>query len=267
MESTEESAVQDFLEILEEHRKNCERQGKYVEAEIAKNRLEELKLHEENRRREAMRSRQIAERLGVEEAHMLEFQQFNAVWDKKMTEYEQHAEDLIQAMKERHASELREYQRVLMSKEIKPKFSRDLLNLRKIQETLAKQKDYAEAHKMKLKADALEAWEIEKWQSARQQDLITKETKFKHSKEGELIALQKRIQSGREEQKKQRHQDLERLLQRYQNVKAELEAQQNLERVRMEKIAQTGLLASGGTSKKSMRRSSSRTGNGVGFDD
>ena len=47
---SEDTAVADFLEILEEHRKNCERQGKYVEAEIAKNRLEELKLHEENRR-------------------------------------------------------------------------------------------------------------------------------------------------------------------------------------------------------------------------
>lgn len=44
----EDTAVQDFLQILEEHRKNCERQGKYVEAEIAKNRLEELKLHEHN---------------------------------------------------------------------------------------------------------------------------------------------------------------------------------------------------------------------------
>ena len=42
----EDSAVQDFLDILEEHRKNCENEGKYVEAEIAKNRLEELKLHE-----------------------------------------------------------------------------------------------------------------------------------------------------------------------------------------------------------------------------
>ena len=51
MQATEDSAVQDFLQILEEHRKNCERQGKYVEADIAKNRLEELKLHEENRRR------------------------------------------------------------------------------------------------------------------------------------------------------------------------------------------------------------------------
>jgi len=61
-----------------------------------------------------------------------------------------------------------------------------------------------------LKADALEAWELEKWHNQRQQDLLLKESKFKHSKQQELIALQKRIQSGREEQKKQRHQDLER---------------------------------------------------------
>jgi len=96
---SEDSAVQDFLQILEEHRKNCERQGKYVEAEIAKNRLEELREHEENRRREAMRSRQIAERLGVEEAHMLEFQQFNTLWDKRMAEFEQKSYDLDEAMR------------------------------------------------------------------------------------------------------------------------------------------------------------------------
>lgn len=48
---------------------------------------------------EAMRSRQIAERLGVEEAHMLEFQQFNAVWDKKMADYEKNAAELVVAMK------------------------------------------------------------------------------------------------------------------------------------------------------------------------
>lgn len=56
MDITEDAAVQDFLEILEEHRKNCEKQGKYVEADIAKNRLEELKLHEENRRRVCLAS-------------------------------------------------------------------------------------------------------------------------------------------------------------------------------------------------------------------
>ena len=236
----EDTAVQDFLQILEEHRKNCEKQGKYVEAEIAKNRLEELKLHEENRRREAMRSRQIAERLGVEEAHMLEFQQFNIVWDKKMAEYEHHAQELVEAMKERHASELRDFQSTLLQKQQRPKFSRELLNLRRIQEHLAKQKDYTEAHKIKLKCDALEAWELEKWQNSKQQEMFQREAKFKHQKQQELIALQKRIHTGREEQKKQRQMDLERLLQRYQNVKSELEAQQNLERIRAERMSASG---------------------------
>jgi hypothetical protein len=109
---------------------------------------------------------------------------------------------------------------------------------------------------MKLKADALEAWELEKWHSQRQQDLLGKEAKFKTAKQSELQALQKRIQTGREEQKKQRHQDLERLLQRYQNVKAELEAQQNLERIRMEKLVQSGALTTKKPKKKKTGRSS-----------
>ncbi|CAM9553649.1 unnamed protein product, partial [Heterosigma akashiwo] len=237
MDTTEDSAVQDFLQILEEHRRNCERQGKYVEADIAKNRLEELKMHEENRRKEAMRSRQIAERLGVEEAHMLEFQQFNMVWDRKMENYEQHAQDLILSMKERHAAELRQFQQKLLDNQPRPKFSRELLDLRRIQEHLAKGKDYQEAHKIKLKSDALEAWEVEKWRNQKQQEMLQREAKFKHGKQQELIALQKRVQTGREEQKKQRQMDLERLLQRYQNVKSELEAQQNLERIRAERMS------------------------------
>jgi hypothetical protein len=81
-----------FAKILEEHRKNCEQEGKYVEAEIAKNRLEELKTHEDNRQKESMRARQIADKLGIEEAHKLEFEQFEGSWKKKIDDYEGHSE-------------------------------------------------------------------------------------------------------------------------------------------------------------------------------
>jgi hypothetical protein len=63
---------------------------------------------------------------------------------------------------------------------------------------------------MKLKADALEAWELERFQNLKQQEVFQKEAKYKQSKQAELLALQKRVQTGREEQKKQRHMDLER---------------------------------------------------------
>ena len=94
---------------------------------------------------------------------------------------------------------------------------------------------YHEAHRIKLRADQLEAWELEKLRNKTQQGMYAKEARFTQKQAQELGALAKRIQTGREEQKKQRQLDLERLLQRYQNVKSELEAQQNLERVRADK--------------------------------
>mmetsp|Transcript_29230 Transcript_29230/g.76744 ORF Transcript_29230/g.76744 Transcript_29230/m.76744 type:complete len:213 (+) Transcript_29230:301-939(+) len=207
-----------------------------------------------------MRSRQIAERLGVEEAHMLEFQQFNALWDKRMAEFEQKSLDLEEAMKERHANELMEYIRQAQQEPLrKPKFSKELLNLRSIQQTLAKQKDYGEAHKIKVKADNLEAFELEKMRNQHQMKLSTVVEKFKAKQSAEILALRKRVQTGRDEQKKQRQLDLERLLQRYQNVKSELESQQNIERIRAEKFMGYQVSSKTGTSQVASRQGSAAT--------
>ena len=84
--------------ILEQHRAECEANHMYVEAEVATRRLQELRAHEVSdqaaesdrhldrlvvllacrvqvkRRKEAYRSRHIAEKLDVEEAHLLEIE-------------------------------------------------------------------------------------------------------------------------------------------------------------------------------------------------
>lgn len=44
MDMPENGKVEDYLAVLEEHRRNCEREGNFVEAEMAKNRIEELRL-------------------------------------------------------------------------------------------------------------------------------------------------------------------------------------------------------------------------------
>ena len=254
------AAVAEFVQILEEHKKTCEREGKYIEADIAKKRLEELRQHEENRRQEGTRSRQIAQRLGVEEAHMLEFQQFNSMWDRKMKEYEQRAGELLEAMRQRHMLDLREFQNKLQeAPELKPKHSKDLLDLRRIQVTLAKQGDYTEAQKVKVQADALEMAEIDRSRQEREQQVLGTEGKLLHRQEQELKALRQRIQSGAEEQRQARQQDLERLLQRYHNVKSELESQQNAERVRQQKGMSKYSQASGTSGMSGMSARGSRT--------
>lgn len=65
--------IEEFLEILEEHQKNCEAEGKYVEAEMAKNRIVELKMRQEHNIREQLKQKQLKERMEVEEAHLMEF--------------------------------------------------------------------------------------------------------------------------------------------------------------------------------------------------
>ena len=253
MNETQESAIADFLQILEEHRKNCEQQGKYVEAEVAKKRFDELKSHEANRRRESMKAQQVKERLGVEEAHMLEYQQFNSQWDQKCKDYETQSQNQMNAMKERHLDELKEFQQKLLEKQQKPKFSPVLLNYRKIEEHLARSKNYNDAHKVKAKADRMEAKETEQWNKMKQKEMFQQESQFKAAKRQELSALQKRIKTGREEQSKRRQIALGKLMQRYRNVSNELLQTQRLEQRCAEKEGVAlGVLSS--ADRKSFRR-------------
>ena len=69
---------------------------------------------------------------------------------------------------------------------------------------------------------------------------------------------------GREEQKKQRQLDLERLLQRYQNVKSELESQQNIERIRAEKFMGYHMTAKAQSQQGASRQGSSASLGGDG---
>lgn len=233
----DEHAIQDFLEVLEKHRVDCEKSGKYEEAELARTRLEQLRQHEENRRRNELRSQQLAERLGVEEAHMSELQEFNEIWDRKSAEFEAHAGNLKNTLSDRHKQE---HQSCLekLRRDVEPRtprWSKDLLNLRKIQETLAKMKKYAEAEKTKVQADKVEEHEHAQWKGKREGKIAAMEEQCLHKQQLEMGGLLKRIQSGREEQKQARKMELERLLQRYHNVKTQLESQQRIIQQRVER--------------------------------
>ena len=180
-----------------------------------------------------------------------------------MKEYEQRAGELLEAMRQRHVLDLREFhKRKEEAPDVRPKHSKDLLDLRKIQVTLAKQGDYAEAQKVKVQGDGLEATEVERARQEREQQALGTEGKLLHQQEQELKALRKRITTGAEEQRQARQQDLERLLQRYHNVKSELESQQNTERIRQSKVGSTLNAASrvsglGGRNPSTVRRPTS----------
>eukprot|EP01004_Peranema_trichophorum_P005133 NODE_4005_length_1245_cov_46.010695_g3517_i0.p1 GENE.NODE_4005_length_1245_cov_46.010695_g3517_i0~~NODE_4005_length_1245_cov_46.010695_g3517_i0.p1 ORF type:complete len:338 (+),score=73.56 NODE_4005_length_1245_cov_46.010695_g3517_i0:72-1085(+) len=221
--------LDEYIKILAEYRKSCERKGSYKEAEMVQTVLKQLRLEEEERHLNALTQQQENERQGLEEAHMLEFQNFNRIWNEKIDAFEEHQLDCEAAMLERHSMELAEFH-AEMTNEIptRPKFSKDLLNLRKIQDTLALQKNYTEAHKTKLKADKLEAQELERINRERAERYSKKEAQILSRHRSELIAMRKRMERGKAELERARKKELEMLLQRYHNVKRGLQGQQNI---------------------------------------
>eukprot|EP00929_Paragymnodinium_shiwhaense_P058463 TRINITY_DN29275_c0_g1_i1.p1 TRINITY_DN29275_c0_g1~~TRINITY_DN29275_c0_g1_i1.p1 ORF type:complete len:314 (-),score=99.24 TRINITY_DN29275_c0_g1_i1:204-1145(-) len=229
--------IQDFIDVLEKHRLESESNGKYDQAQLAKIRIEQLRSHEEERRREELRSQHLADRLNVEEAHMKQLQEFNQFWDSKAAQFEEHAATLQSTLAARHKADLDSYMKKLQAttEPRKPKCSKELLNLRKIQDSFARQKNYSEAQYTQNQADVIQKRDEDAWRSTRDAKIAHLERQFVHKQDLEMGGLQKRIQSGREEQKQARKSELEILLQRYHNVKGGLESHQKIASQRMER--------------------------------
>lgn len=227
--------VIEFLRILEEYRVKCEDEGNYLEAGRAHKQLQVLKKQEEKRQHKAVKVRQISERQDVQLAHNMQFNDFNAAWDKYMEEYDNMAQVYIQQMTERHAIVLLEYQRKLRADLATkpPKWSKELLEWRRRQHVLARGKSYSEAQKIKKIADRAEEKERRDLEDAQAIIFARKEAKYRLVQQGELQALLKRIEARRKEHIKQRNLDSKRLLQRNRNVQSVLESKQNVESIRV----------------------------------
>merc|ERR1719359_809885 len=109
------------------------------------------------------------------------------------------------------------------------KHSRELLELRRKQEALAKLGQYEEAYKVKDSADHLEEWEMARSASLVGDSARREEARLQQQQQKALAALLKRIQRDRGEQIRHRQADSQRLIQRNKNLQADLAKKQHLE--------------------------------------
>lgn len=91
---------------MEEHRSTCEKEGRYVEAEMAKNRIAELKEQEFTRAQEELIFMHEQQRQECEQAHIKQYQDFNEHWDNELQQAQTDDQNEILAVEERHTQEL-----------------------------------------------------------------------------------------------------------------------------------------------------------------
>lgn len=100
---------------------------------MAKNRIAELKDQDFNRKRGELYQNQEKEREEVEQAHIMEYQEFNKNWDELMQKTAEESDQNLRALEEKHIRELEE-NRSNLDKGLPtiPKASAELLNNKKI---------------------------------------------------------------------------------------------------------------------------------------
>jgi len=223
-----------LLKRLHAYRKKCEANGEYVEAQRARRKYEELRAKEEERQRRLVDQAQQHEMNEVEQAQKQQFLGFSAAWDKYMADYESTAYMSLERLKEQHGKEFAAFQEKLRSQIPKSKASRELLELRRKQEALAKMGKYEEAFKIKEDADQLEEWELARQASQVGESARRQEQRLRQQQSKALAALLKRIQRDRGEQIRHRQMDSQRLIQRNKNLKVDLAKKQHLEFQRAE---------------------------------
>merc|ERR1712151_968158 len=211
-----------------------EMNGEYVEAQKARRKYEELRAKEEERQRRLVDQAQQHEMNEVEQAQKQQFLGFSAAWDKYMADYESTAYMSLERLKEQHGGEFAAFQEKLRSHAKPCKFSRELLELRRKQEALAKLGKYEEAWKVKEAGDHLEEWELARSASLVNDSMRRQESRLRQQQSKALAALLKRIQRDRGEQIRHRQTDSQRLIQRNKNLKADLAKKQHLEFSRAE---------------------------------
>lgn len=69
--------IGDFIKVLQEHMSKCEIEGNYVEAEMAKNRIAELKVQDYERKKQELDFNQAQQRDECEGAHTKQYAEFN----------------------------------------------------------------------------------------------------------------------------------------------------------------------------------------------
>jgi hypothetical protein len=121
-----------------------------------------------------------------------------------------------------------------------PKHSSEFLNLKRIQETLVRNKEYKEAHAIQQKMIELEENEKLTWGEDRQAKIQQNLASLAKRQENEISSFRQKAKNGFEELKKQRAAKTESLIKKYQNLQKEIKISHKLEKNRFDGKHTTG---------------------------
>lgn len=226
-----------YLRSLEAHKRTCEREGRYREAQAAARRLTEIRLQEEGRLMQEVRERHKAEEASANQAFGEEELQLIATWAVRLQDFERRMEANLAQLQVRQAAQFDKFVQDLEAKRpTRAKPNKELLSHRYIEGVLARAGDYGRAEHVRALAAQMERLELEQNKAAFELEIELKAGKLRDKHRLEMDAQRQRAAAGRAQLMLSRSVELERLSQRFRNLQMELGNLQKTEHARIQML-------------------------------
>ena len=210
-----------LMQLIQEKEKLVS-EGKYLEANEIKAKIDKLRKSNRNMRTQTLNLIQNKQNEELEENYNQEYQKLSDLWDNKLLSFIENGNKIEDELALNQNSKLEELINELTSNYPPIKFSSEYLNLKQIEKNLVKQERYQEANYYKSKCDKLEKEEIEKYNKERSDKIHKKAEALGLKFENEKKVLREKLDRNFELLKVQRDKELKHITNKYKNRKNEL---------------------------------------------
>ena len=219
--SEENHQFNDIKELMEE-KERLVQEGKYLEAEEIKQKINALKKDTSNQKTGELHESQIKERETLEGDYESERKELEEQWDKKIKEFVEDGKKQEKELVELHNKKMEEYISKLTSEYPRIKYSTEYLNGRVQENKLAKQERYKEAAQKKIANDKMQQKENEKYEQERSENINKNAESLGLKQEQDLNVLRARLARIYDLLVSKKDKALETLNNKYKNKKQEL---------------------------------------------
>ena len=197
-------------------------EGKYLEANEIKTKIDKLRNSNRNMRTETLNLIQNKQNEELEENYNSEYQRISDMWDNRLLSFIENGNKIEDKLAQNQISKLEELINHLTSNYPTIKYSKEYLNLKQIERNLVKQERYQEANYYKSKCHKLEKEETKKYNKERNDKIHKKVEALGLKFENEKKDLREKLDRNFELLKVQRDKELKHITNKYKNRKTEL---------------------------------------------
>ena len=223
---------------MTDYEERMNKEGKFIEANLANQKISELKRTRDLKMIKAAENRQIEEKNVLENKQYNELNQFNEEMDEKFKQLNDKFALLQSQLFDKHQNEIKQFIEQFENETTRttPKPAKELITLNKQMDLYAKKKDYQNAHDIQVKIMKLSKKEKGDFLKQRASKLNQEIQNIKQRQANEMTALNLKLESQYNEFKKERAINLEKIFLKYKiQVRGLTEAHQH-EKTCFEKI-------------------------------